>query len=399
MNMEELLAALKALIENAESEGRPLTDEEETEAANLNSKIEAFKKTAQYRSLYDAYVTPVRSDLHVHAAGVAEEVSPELRSMIHYMKTGEYDSTAVETRALTKGTNSAGGYLVPVTTQAKIIERLKAFGGLAEEAETITTDSGEAINWATEDDTANTAEIVAEGAAAASAGADKVFGTATLGAFKYEATGAGNLPMKVSWELLEDSPISLENHIADNFARRIARKFSVDICVGTGTGQPQGIVTPQTPFDEITANASGATYAELVGAVAALDSEYESNAKWLMSPATWWSMVAGLKDTAGRPLLQAQAQSGAGTEIQKQLLGHQVVLDPGMPGIGDQAKYIVFGDLRQSYIIRKVNGFHLLRLNELYAVNGFVGFLGWARMDGRVQNLNSYVVLAGENTA
>lgn len=396
--MEELLAALKALIEKAEEESRPLSDEEQEQAENLTRQIDAYKTTVQMRSLLDAYNTPVRNDLHVHVATV-EDDRPELRSMINYMKTGEFDDYAMETRALTKGTASAGGYLVPTTTQAKIVERLKAFGGLAEQAETITTDSGETINWATEDDTANTAEIVAEGAAAASAGADKVFGTATLGAYKYEATGTGNLPMKVSWELLEDSPISLENHIADNFARRIARKFSVDICVGSGTGQPQGIVTPQTAFDEIAANSAGATYAELVGAVAALDSEYESNAKFLMNPATWWSMVANMVDDAGRPLLQAQAQSGAGTEIQKQLLGHEVILDPGMPAIGDQAKYIVFGDLRQSYIIRRVNGFHLLRLNELYAVNGFVGFLGWARMDGRVQNLNSYVVLGGENTA
>ena len=393
--MEELLAELKALIERVEAEERPMTDEEQAAAEDLNERISAWKNTMQYRSLVDAYETPVRRDVHVHVSGV-EEVSPELRSLVHYMKTGTFDDHDMDTRALTKGTASAGGYLVPTTTQNKIIERLKAFGGLAEEAETITTNSGETINWATEDDTANTAEIVAEGAAAASAGADKVFGQASLGAYKYEATGAGNLPMKVSWELLEDSPINLENHIAENFARRIARKFSVDICVGTGTGQPQGIVTPQTPFDEITANPL-ATYAELVGAVAALDSEYESNAKWLMSPATWWAMVAGLVDDNNRPLLQAAAQAGAGTEIQKQLLGHEVVLDPGMPAVGDQAKYIVFGDLRQSYIIRRVNGFHLLRLNELYAVNGFVGFLGWARMDGRVQNLNSYVVLAGQN--
>ena len=398
MNMEELLAALKALIESAEAEDRPLTEEEEERAKDLTAKIEATKRTAQYRSLVAAYETPVRTDLHVAVSG-ADEASPELRSMIHYMKTGTYDDYAIETRAQTKGTTTAGGYLVPTTTQAKIIERLKAFGGLADQAETLTTDSGETINWATEDDTGNTAEIVAEGAAAASAGADKVFGQASLGAFKYEATGTGNLPMKVSWELLEDSAINLEDHIADNFARRIARKFSVDICVGTGTGQPQGIVTPQTAFDEIAANAAGPTYGELVGANAALDPEYEANAKWLMHPATWWFLVANLLDASDRPLIQANAASGAGTAIEKRLLGHEVVLDPGMPQIGDQTKIIVFGDLRQSYIIRRVNGFHLLRLEELYAVNGFVGFLGWARMDGRVQNLNSYVVLGSENTA
>ena len=397
MNMEDLLAALKALIEQAEEEGRPLSEEEEAEAANLNSKIEAFKKTAQYRSLYDAYTTPIRGDLHVAVAG-KNEVSVELRSMVHYMKTGEFDDYAVETRAQTKGTASAGGYLVPVTTQNKIVERLKAFGGLKEEAENITTDSGEAMNWATEDDTANTAEIVAEGGAAASAGADKVFGQTTLGAFKYEATGTGNLPMKVSWELLEDSPFNLEDHIANNFARRIMRKLSVDLIAGNGTTAPQGLAAAQTAFDEIASNTTGPTYAELLGAVGALDPEYHANAKWLLNFATWVRLM-GMVDDNGRPLILPQAQAGLAGGVPLQLLGFPVVIDQGMASIGDQTKFAVFGDLRESYIVRQVNGFHLLRLNELYAVNGFVGFLGWARFDGRVQNLNSYVVLAGENTA
>lgn len=395
MNMEELLAALKALIESAEAEDRPLSEEEEERAADLTKKIEAFKKTAQFRSLYDAYVTPVRTDLHVNVA--APEDTPELRSMIHYMRTGEYDAHAIETRALVKGTTTAGGFLVPTTTQAKITERLKAFGGLLEEAERITTDSGEPINWATEDDTDNEGEIVAEGAAAAG-GADKVFGQTILGAFKYEATGAGGLPMKVSWELLEDSPINLEDHIANNFARRIARKLAVDLLVGDGTGEPEGLFFAQTAMDEVTANAAGPTYAELLGAVAALDPEYRQNAKWLMNDATWVGIL-GMTDEAGRPLILPQAQSGIQGGVPLQLLGYPVVIDQGAPAIGDQAKFIAFGDLRESYIVRQVNGFHLLRLNELYAVNGFVGFLGWARYDGRVQNLNSYVVLAGENTA
>lgn len=396
--MEELLAALKALIEKAEEEGRPLTDEEEAEAVNLNSQIEKMKARIQYRSLVNAYETPARSDLHVHVTGDDNEQTIEVRSMVHYLKTGNYDEYAMETRAQTKGTASAGGYLVPVTTQNKIVERMKAFGGLAEEAENITTDSGETINWATNDDTANTAEIVAEGAAAASAGADKVFGQTTLGAFKYEATGTGNLPMKVSWELLEDSTMNVEDIIAKNFAQRIMRKFSVDIIAGNGTTAPQGIAAAQTAFDEIASNTTGPTYGELLGAVAALDPEYRANAKWLINDATWFRLLA-MEDDNGRPLILPQASSGLGGPVPAQLLGYPVIIDQGMAAIGDQAKFAVFGDLRESYIVRRVNGFHLLRLNELYAVNGFVGFLGWARMDGRVQNLNSYVVLAGENTA
>lgn len=398
MNMEELLAALKALIEEAEAEGRPLTEEEEAEASDLRDKIEGMRLRIEYRGLVNAYETPVRSDVHVAVAGNDNEQTVEVRSMIHYLKTGTFDEYAMDTRAQTKGTASAGGYLVPTTTQNKIVERMKAFGGLAEEAENITTDSGETINWATNDDTANTAEIVAEGGAAASAGADKVFGQTTLGAYKYEATGTGNLPMKVSWELLEDSTMNVEDIIAKNFATRIMRKFSVDIITGNGTTAPQGIAAAQTAFDEIGSNATGPTYAELLGTVAALDPEYRQNAKWLVNDATWFRLL-GMVDGSDRPLILPQASAGIGGPVPAQLLGYPVIIDQGMASIGDQAKFAVFGDLRESYIVRRVNGFHLLRLNELYAVNGFVGFLGWARMDGRVQNLNSYVVLAGENTA
>jgi HK97 family phage major capsid protein len=176
------------------------------------------------------------------------------------------------------------------------------------------------------------------------------------------------------------------------------RKFSVDIIAGNGTTAPQGIAAAQTAFDEITANATGPTYAELLGTVAALDPEYRANAKWLINDATWFRLLA-MEDDNGRPLILPQASAGIGGPVPAQLLGYPVIIDQGMASIGDQAKFAVFGDLRESYIVRRVNGFHLLRLNELYAVNGFVGFLGWARMDGRVQNLNSYVVLAGENTA
>lgn len=392
--LTDLIAELTALTTPAEEETeKVLTEEEEERAKVLIDKIEACKRSGQYRSLATAYSTPVRTDLHVAVA--APEVSVELRSMIHWMKTGEYDAYAVETRAQTK-TAAAGGYLVPITTQAKIVERMKAFGGLQEEATKLNTDSGEAINWATEDDTGNTAEIVAEGAAAASAGADKVFGQTVLGAFKYEATGTGNLPMKVSWELLEDSPINLEDHIANNFARRISRKLSVDLITGNGTTAPQGIAAAQTAYAEIAANATGPTYGELLATEAALDPEYRPGAKWLMNDATW-HRILGMVDTTGRPLIIPQASSGIQGGVQMQLLGHPVVIDQGMASIGDQAKFVVFGDLKEAYVVRQVNGFHLLRLNELYAINGFVGFLGWARYDGRVQNLNAYVVLAGQN--
>lgn len=398
MTKQDILDALNAIAESLKGEDgeeEPMTDEQAERVAQLEKQLQKMVETEQFQARMKAYNTPVRADVHVHVAG--SEVTTELRSFHHYMKTGQYDDYAMETRAQTKGTASQGGYLVPSTTQAKIVERMKAFGGILEEVEKITTDSGETIAWATEDDTANVGEIVAEGAAAAG-GADKVFGTASLGAFKYEATGTGGLPMKVSWELLEDSIINLEDHIAANFARRIARKLADDVITGDGTTEPEGLMAAKTAFDEIAANAAGPTYLELLGMIGALDPAYHQGAKFLMNHASWIRLL-GMTDDAGRPLILPQAQAGLAAGVPMQLLGYPVVIDQAVASIGDQTKFAGFGNWREAYILRQVNGFHMLRLDELYAVNGFVGFLGWARYDGAVQNPNAYVVLAGENTA
>src|SRR5690606_291525 len=104
------------------------------------------------------------------------------RAFDHYLRTGRENADITELRAQGVGTDAAGGFTVPETMLTKITERMKAFGGLAEHVETITTDSGEPIRWPTLDDTSNTGVIAAEGTAPATGGADLVFGEKTLGA-------------------------------------------------------------------------------------------------------------------------------------------------------------------------------------------------------------------------
>jgi HK97 family phage major capsid protein len=55
-------------------------------------------------------------------------------------------------------------------------------------------------------------------------------------------------------------------------------------------------------------------------------------------------------------------------------------------------KSIVFGNLRDAYVVREVKAFEMITLNELYAQNGQVGFMGWARYDGMVQDPNAAVI-------
>jgi len=387
---EEILAALQGIIDGAKTDDgaeRPLTDEEAARYEQLEGELVNIRRGKEIRSRHEAYLTPVRSDLHINVAATDNR---EERAWDAYLRTGQAQPELAEYRAQSEGTNSAGGYLVPAGFRAKLVERMKEYGGLANEVEVITTSEGNLLNYPTVDDTANVGEIVAEGGTFA-AGADLVFGTRTLSAYKYMAGGAGNLPLKVSWELLQDAAFDVSSFVARKLGERIARLQAVHWVTGTGSGQPQGIVTPISTSGTIGTLA----YSDLLATMLALDPAYRSNAKWLMNDATYGTIL-GLLDTNGRPIVnQSQDSIAGGVGNTLNLLGHPVVIDQAMPSKATGAKFLAFGDLREAYVIRRVKDVTLVTLNELYAANGQTGFMAWARADGAVQNPNAIVVRTG----
>ena len=391
MTVDEIVAALQAIIDGAKEEDgseRALTDEEVERYEELKGKLNMAQKSAEFRSYQAALTTPVRSDLHVNVAG--PEASREDRAFEQYLRTGNPPSELAEFRAQSEGTATAGGYLVPAGFRTKLIERMKQFGGIAEVAETITTSEGNTISYPTVDDTANVGEIVAEGGTFA-AGADLVFATRTLAAFKYMAGGAGNLPLKVSWELLQDAAFDVAGFVARKLGERIARIQAVHWATGTGSGQPQGLVTPITTSGAIASNAVGPTYAELLATVNFLDPAYWSGARWVMNSATLAKIQAQV-DTNGRPILNSADASIQESPGSAQLLGFPVTVDQAMPSAAASAKFLAFGNIGEAYVIRRVKDVTLVTLNELYAANGQTGFMSWARADGAVQNVNAVVV-------
>jgi HK97 family phage major capsid protein len=392
VTVEEILAAMEALIHSAKGDDgadRPLTDEEAARYEELEGKLENARKAAEIRSRHQAYMTPVRSDLHVNVAG--DDETREDRAFERWLRSGgrEWQPELAEYRAQSEGTNSAGGYLVPQGFRNKLIERMKQFGGIANYAEVITTNEGNLLPYPTVDDTANVGEIVAEGGTFA-AGADLVFGQRTLSAYKYMAGGAGNVPLKVSWELLQDSSTNISDFVARKLGERIARLQAVHWATGTGTGQPQGIVTPISTSGTIGTLA----LADLVATILALDPAYRAGAKWLMNDATYGTIM-GLNDSTGRPLLTGVNDGIAADITSPRLLGYEVVIDQAMPSKATGAKFLAFGNIYEAYVIRRVKDVTLVTLNELFAANGQTGFMAWARADGAVQNPNAIVVRTG----
>lgn len=397
LTVEDLIGALQAIVDGADAENRSLTDEEVQRYETLEGQLKTVQRSAEIRSRQAAYTTPVSGQLAtvVHTGAVRRDDTLE-RAFDHYLRTGQENQDIVELRAQATTPGSAGGFTVPETMRQKLTERLKAFGGLASAVEEITTTSGEPLRWPTLDDTANAGVITPENTSPASGGADLVFGEKTLGAFKYVAPGAGNLPLRVSVELLQDSAFDIQALVERKLGERIGRRQAVDWVTGNGTTEPFGIDTGTTVAVD-TFDAATPTYDELVDAVHQVDPAYRAGAVWSFNDQTL-AQIERLVDGSGRPLLNPAAEGISSGPNNTTLLGYPVVIDQAWPTYTDATtgRWGVFGDLRAGYVIRRVKDLTLIVNPYSRANEGQVEYTLWARADGVPQDTNAYRVLINE---
>ncbi len=395
MTVEEILAALAAIIDEAKAGMAPaeveagsdpvLNEDQMARYEALEAKLVQARQSAEIVKRNAAYAQTVTQLPGFNASKRNDDTYA--RAFESYLRTGQKNSDLIH-RAQNEGTGSAGGFLVPDEWRDKIVEKLLNYGGLMNAAEKLNTSDGRPLSWLTNDETAsNLAEVTPE-AALWDTGADLVFGTRTLGAYKYTTVGANQLPLKISYELLQDSAFDLQGFVAKKFAQRIQRKLAVDLVNGSGINEPQGIISTQGGISSGTARAAAApTYAELLAIVHGLDPDYREGASWLMNDATL-ALIRGVVDGSQRPLLWNLTDDLTGSLKGMTLLGYPVVIDQAMPTSTDASgnKSILFGNLKDTYVVREVKAFEMVVLNELYAQNGQVGFMGWARYDGMVQD-------------
>lgn len=393
MGVEQILEALQAILDGAKNEegvARGLTDEEVERYETLEKDLTRAQKSAEIVKRQAAYKS-------VNVTGVAtppqgEEVDEVSRAFEGYLRSGK--QSELIHRAQGEATGPAGGYLVPEGFRQKMIEKRKAFGGVGENAESISTDSGNPLPWPLNDDTSNVGAIVPEGAVVTTGGADLVFSTRALGAYKYGSGGASNLPLKVSWELAQDSAFDLAGFVARKLGERIARGQAPDWVVGTGVGEPQGLLSTQGGIAGATAIASNTTitYDELITIMHDLDPAYREGAVWVFNDGIL-EMLRKLKDADNRPILWNSSGNLGDAPTGLTLLGHRVIVDQACPAPAASNKFGFFGNLKDAYVIRRVKATTMVTLNELYAVNGQIGYLAWERADGMVQDPNAGVLL------
>ena len=287
--------------------------------------------------------------------------------------------------ALQEGTDSEGGYLVPDEYERTLVEALEEENVFRQLAKVIRTSSGDRkIPVVATKGTASW--IDEEGAYTES---DDSFGQVSIGAYK-----VGTM-IKVSEELLNDSVFDLESYIAKEFARRIGAKEEEAFFTGDGSGKPLGVLaaTGGAETGVTAASSTAITADELMDLFYSLKSPYRKKAVWVLNDSTI-KAVRKLKDSTGQYLWQPSLMAGTPDT----LLGRPVKTSTYMPVIAAGAKTIAFGDFSYYWIADR-QGRSFKRLNELYAANGQVGFLGSQRVDGKLVLSEAVKVLAQKASA
>lgn len=386
--VEEILARMQVINDTVD-----LTPELMNEYEGLEGKLHNAQRAAQVRARQTAYNTPV--DPGSYAIGVPKVDNGLNLAFEAYLRTGQPNQDIAGLRnAQGEGTPSAGGYMVPDGFRQKLVDVQKRFGGFAAEADTFSTGNGQPIEYPSIDDTANVGGITAESAAITS-GNDLVFGTVTLGAYKYTSTGTGsNLPLRVPVELLQDSAFPVADLVARKLGERIARAQAAHWITGSGSGQPLGVAATSLTADVEFNTPDTLAYADLVDTQVALDEAYENNAKWLMSK-TVWGLVRQVLDANDRPIVQDSTTGIAGLPA-KMLLGKEVIIDNGMASYSSAGDTfpIAYGDFREAYVIRRVSDLVVIVDPYGRAANGEVQYTAWERADGNIQNRVAYMILA-----
>lgn len=237
----------------------------------------------------------------------------------------------------------------------------------------LTTTAGNSIPWPTMDDTSNEGSLIGENTQVTES--DLAFGTKTLEAYKYTSC-----VVLVSAELLQDSAIDVEGTVRSAMAERIGRIGNRHLTVGTGSSQPNGIVTAATAVTGVAA-AAAITFDNLIDLFHAVDPAYrdDPSARWMFNDGTL-KALRKIKDAEDRYVWQpADVRTGAPATI----LEKPYSINQAVAAIGASNKSVVFGAFNR-YVVRMVREFAIRRLVERYADYDQTGFIGFTRLDGEL---------------
>lgn len=301
----------------------------------------------------------------------------------HYLRR---DKDRIEQFALMVGSDPNGGYLVPIQTSSRIIEKVYETSPIRQVAsvENVGTD---ALNYPVDTGEAD---------------AGWVGETQSPPTTNTPTVETGRIPVhelyakpKASQQILEDAAIDIEAWLARKVADKFARVEAAAFVNGDGINKPRGLLTYPAgttafPRGRVLRIASGhatqITADALINMTFALKGPYLTNASWLMARGSIGA-IALLKGGDGQYLWRP----GLSGDMRAQILGYPMRQADDFPAVGAGTLPVAFGDFRQAYTIVERLGITTLR--DPYVAKPFVEFYTRRRVGGDVVNFEAYVLM------
>jgi len=362
-------AEAKALLDGAAAEKRDLTAEENAKYERISADLDSRAKVIE--------TLKADADRELRAAeamrGAENQARPvaEVRNekddaeAIRAMARGEIRSYDFEKRDVTKGST---GSPVPTSFYDQVILLARTVGPMLETSTTLNTASGENLQIPSLS-TYSVGTVTTEGNTIGES--DPVFNSfRTLSAYKY------SFLTQVSRELVEDAGVDILSFLATQTGNALGFSVNNALTNGTGTIEPNGIVT--RAGSAVTGTSLNPTADNLIDLVYSVDTVgrrlpgtgFQMNASSIAN-------VRKLKDNAGQFLFTPSLSADA----RDLLLGYPIFENPAMATAASAVKPVIFGNL-PSYYVRQVGGLKLDRSDDFAFSNDLITFRATFRVDG-----------------
>jgi len=360
-----LITQVREVIDFAEAEGRGL------DSAEL-AKIDAIE--VDIRKADDSITIAQRSEernveASLAAKGFVPAVTEERSSsdIFRAMARGEQRGHTFEKRAALVPNNN----LVPKSFYDEVFDIARAVGPMLEIPQIIQTTSGEDITIPTLN---AYSAMTLKGAGASLDDVEPTYGSIVLQSFKY-----GGI-IQAANELVSDSGFPLGAHLAQQAGNGMGFAVNAALTTGTGSSQPNGIVTASGAGVTGATGVAGAFTADnLIDLIYSVDSATRRKPSMaLMMNTKSIGEARKLKDTAGNYLYNI-SQVGPGG--QDTFAGFNVLENPHMEDTALGEKSVIAGSM-DSYKVRLAGGLDVASSTEFAFQNDLTTWRFLLRVDG-----------------
>jgi HK97 family phage major capsid protein len=361
----------KSLLDAAASEKRDLSAEENEKYDRINADLDQRAKVietikADTEREFRALEAMKGLENQARPTGEVRKDNSDVEA-IRSLARGDIRSFEFEKRDVS---NTSTGSPVPTSFYNQVIDLARLVGPMLETSTILNTAGGENLQIPSLS-AYSTGTVTAE--AGAIGESDPVFNSfVTLNAYKY------SFLTQVSRELIEDAGVDILGFLAQQTGNAMGFAINNALTVGTGTTQPNGIVS--RAGSAVTGTSLNPTADNIIDLVYNLDGAARRlpGVGFQMNGASI-ANVRKLKDNAGQYLFSPSLSA----EARDLLLGHPIYENPAMASAASAVKPVIFGHL-PSYYVRQVGGLRLDRSDDFAFSNDLVTFRATFRVDGNL---------------